>query len=150
MLDEVGKSAGSALPGSVPAVRADVLARAEREEREQFRLVRIQSFNWGTFGDLLSIDVSPKGMLFIGPSGSGKSTIFDSHASLLTPPRWVHFNVAARDAENKQDRNVVTYVRGVWGEQPSETRERWQTSNCGAVPHGPPSRRLTATPTKRW
>lgn len=118
MQNEASQPAGATHPADT-----DVTERTEREEREQFRLVRIQSYNWGTFGDLLSVDVSPKGMLFIGPSGSGKSTIFDSHASLLTPPRWVHFNVAARDSESKQDRNVVTYVRGVWGEQTGEAGE---------------------------
>lgn len=123
MLEEASPSTEPVLERIEPEVNPEVLARIEREEREQLRLVRIQSFNWGTFGDLLSVDVSPKGMLFIGPSGSGKSTIFDSHASLLTPPRWVHFNVAARDSESKQDRNVVTYVRGVWGEQTSDAGE---------------------------
>lgn len=99
------------------------LAKLKREELEQFKLVKIQSFNWGTFSQHLIIDVSPKGMLFIGPSGSGKSTIFDSHASLLTPPNWVHFNVAARDSESRQDRNLATYIRGVWGEQTGGTGE---------------------------
>lgn len=97
--------------------------RLERERQEQFRLVRIQSFNWGTFHGLLKLDVSEKGMLFIGPSGSGKSTIFDSHAALLTPPRWLHYNVAARESESKQDRNALTYLRGVWGEQTAGTGE---------------------------
>lgn len=91
--------------------------RLAREQQEQFRLVRIQSYNWGTFHGLLKLDVSEKGMLFIGPSGSGKSTIFDSHAALLTPPRWLHYNVAARESETKQDRSALTYIRGVWGEQ---------------------------------
>ncbi len=97
--------------------------RLEREREEQFRLVRVQSYNWGTFHGLLKLDVSEKGMLFIGPSGSGKSTIFDSHAALLTPPRWVHFNVAARESETKQDRSDLTYLRGVWGEQTANTGE---------------------------
>lgn len=91
--------------------------RFAREQQEQFRLVRIQSYNWGTFHGLLKLDVSEKGMLFIGPSGSGKSTIFDSHAALLTPPRWLHYNVAARESDTKQDRSALTYIRGVWGEQ---------------------------------
>ncbi|UWE15647.1 ATP-binding protein [Herbaspirillum huttiense] len=97
--------------------------KLKREELEQFKLVKIQSFNWGTFSHHLVIDVSPKGMLFIGPSGSGKSTIFDSHASLLTPPNWVNFNVAARESESRQDRNLATYIRGVWGEQTGGTGE---------------------------
>jgi uncharacterized protein YPO0396 len=48
-------------------------------------------------------------MLFIGPSGSGKSTLLDAHASLLTPPRWLNFNVAARESEQKAGRLV--YLR---------------------------------------
>lgn len=97
--------------------------RLKREREEQFRLVGVQSYNWGTFHGLLKLDVSEKGMLFIGPSGSGKSTIFDAHAALLTPPRWVHFNVAARESESKQDRSDLTYLRGVWGEQTANTGE---------------------------
>lgn len=98
-------------------------ARTLREETEQFRLHRIQVFNWGTFEGLHTIDVSPKGMLFIGPSGSGKSTLLDAHASLLTPPRWLNFNVAARESEQKADRTVLTYLRGVWGEQTQASGE---------------------------
>jgi uncharacterized protein YPO0396 len=97
--------------------------RTLREEAEQFRLHRIQVFNWGTFDGLHTIDVSPKGMLFIGPSGSGKSTLLDAHASLLTPPRWLNFNVAARESEQKADRTVLTYLRGVWGEQTQASGE---------------------------
>ncbi|MCL4182064.1 MAG: hypothetical protein KJ011_01275 [Burkholderiaceae bacterium] len=102
---------------------AEQVLRLKREELEQFKLVQVQSFNWGTFSGHLKVDVAPKGMLFIGPSGSGKSTIFDSHASLLTPPRWLNFNVAARESESRQDRNLVTYVRGVWGEQTGSAGE---------------------------
>ncbi|WP_431103003.1 ATP-binding protein [Roseateles noduli] len=97
--------------------------RLAQERKEQFRLVRIQSYNWGTFDGILRVDVSEKGMLFIGPSGSGKSTIFDAHAALMTPPRLLHYNVAARESETKQDRTTLTYVRGVWGEQTAGTGE---------------------------
>jgi uncharacterized protein YPO0396 len=97
--------------------------RTQREDAEQFHLHRMQVFNWGTFDGLHTIDVSPKGMLFIGPSGSGKSTLLDAHASLLTPPRWLNFNVAARESEQKADRTVLTYLRGVWGEQTQASGE---------------------------
>jgi uncharacterized protein YPO0396 len=89
----------------------------EREVREQFKLVRIQLFNWGTFGGLHSVEVSPRGMLFAAPSGAGKSTVFDANAALTTPPRWVNFNVAARESEKRADRNAASYVRGLWGAQ---------------------------------
>lgn len=113
-------------PGSVELVSESAKAhelKAERERSEQFRLIKIQVYNWGTFSDLHTIEVSPKGMLFIGPSGSGKSTLLDAHASLLTPPRMVNFNVAARESEQKADRTVLTYVRGVWGEQTEASGE---------------------------
>jgi uncharacterized protein YPO0396 len=109
------------VPPGPPEASGDV--RLKREREEQFRLVRVQSYNWGTFHGLLKLEVSEKGMLFIGPSGSGKSTIFDSHAALLTPPRWLHYNVAARESDTKQDRSDLTYLRGVWGEQTSGTGE---------------------------
>jgi uncharacterized protein YPO0396 len=91
---------------------------------EQFRLQRVQAFNWGTFNGLVDVSVASAGYLFVGPSGSGKSTLLDAHAALLTPPRWVDFNVAAREAERHgKDRNVMTYVRGAWAQQTSEDGE---------------------------
>jgi uncharacterized protein YPO0396 len=91
---------------------------------EQFRLLRIQAYNWGTFDGLVDVNVAPAGYLFVGPSGSGKSTLLDAHAALLTPPRWVDFNVAAREAERHgKDRNLMTYVRGAWAQQTSEDGE---------------------------
>src|SRR5712691_1582909 len=89
---------------------------------EQFRLRRIQTYNWGTFSGLFDFPISEQGYLFVGPSGSGKSTILDAHTSLLTPPKWLDFNVAARENEKKgHDRNAMTYVRGAWAEQTGET-----------------------------
>jgi uncharacterized protein YPO0396 len=91
---------------------------------EQFRLLRIQAYNWGTFDGRVDVSVASSGYLFVGPSGSGKSTLLDAHAALLTPPRWVDFNVAAREAERHgKDRNVMTYVRGAWAQQTSEEGE---------------------------
>lgn len=88
---------------------------------EQYRLRRIQLFNWGTFSNLFDIPVASEGYLLVGNSGSGKSTVLDAHAALLTPPKWVDFNVAAREAERHgKDRNLTTYVRGAWAEQTAE------------------------------
>lgn len=85
---------------------------------EQFRLARIQTFNWGTFSNVFDFPIPAQGYLFVGPSGSGKSTILDAHAALMTPPKWVDFNVAAREAERHgRDRNVMTYLRGAWAQQ---------------------------------
>ena len=42
----------------------------------------------------------------------------------MTPPKWVDFNVAAREAERHgKDRNVITYIRGAWSQQTGESGE---------------------------
>lgn len=85
---------------------------------EQFRLTRFSVLNWGTFSDLVELDISAKGFLFVGPSGSGKSTLLDANATLLIPPRWRGYNQAASEGHGKdQDRDVMSYVRGAWGQQ---------------------------------
>jgi uncharacterized protein YPO0396 len=87
-------------------------------EREQFRMSRLQVYNWGTFSDVHDIPITEQGFLFVGRSGAGKSTLLDAIAALLVPPRWVDFNAAAREAEKTgRDRNLVSYIRGAWAEQ---------------------------------
>ena len=91
---------------------------------EQMKLCEMQLFNWGTFSDYLRIDIAEAGYLFVGPSGSGKSTILDAHASLTTPPGTVAFNAAAREGERRaKDRSLVTYVRGAWANQTTDSGE---------------------------
>lgn len=91
---------------------------------DQFRLARIQTFNWGTFSNIVDFVIPKKGYLFVGPSGSGKSTVLDAHAALMTPPHWVDFNVAARETERRgRDRNLLTYVRGAWAQQTGDSGE---------------------------
>ena len=85
---------------------------------EQFRMSRLQVYNWGTFSDVHDIPISEQGFLFVGRSGAGKSTLLDAFSALLVPPRWVDFNAAAREAEKTgRDRNLVSYIRGAWAEQ---------------------------------
>lgn len=91
----------------------------------QFQLRVIQTYNWGTFDRLREIHVAPEGHLVLGPSGSGKSTLLDGHTSLLTPPRWLDFNTAARSTEKGTgDRSLATYVRGAWATQTGEEGEK--------------------------
>ena len=80
---------------------------------EQFRMVRFQLFNWGTFSGLHDIPIAKEGHLFIGGSGSGKSTLLDAMSVLLTPGQ-INFNAAAREGERKSDRTLVSYMRGAW------------------------------------
>lgn len=85
---------------------------------EQFRMSRLQVYNWGTFAGLHDVPISEQGFLFVGRSGAGKSTLLDAFSALLIPPRWVDFNAAAREAEKTgRDRNLVSYIRGAWAEQ---------------------------------
>lgn len=85
---------------------------------EQFRMSRIQVYNWGTFSGLHDIPIAEQGFLFVGRSGAGKSTLLDAITALLVPPRWADFNAAAREAEKTgRDRNLVSYIRGAWAEQ---------------------------------
>lgn len=94
------------------------------DDINQFRLTKIQLFNWGTFQGVVDFAVPRSGYLLLGPSGSGKSTVLDAHAALLTPPKWVDFNVAAREAERHgKDRNLTTYVRGAWSQQTGDSGE---------------------------
>ncbi|WP_235346108.1 ATP-binding protein [Brevibacterium sp. UCMA 11754] len=95
-------------------------ARARGTDRpdvgSQWRLSEIQIANWGTFdADIHRIPVSHKGHLITGPSGSGKSSLLDGIAAVLTPDKWLRFNVAAQTAGSRVDqRSLVSYVRGAW------------------------------------
>ncbi len=85
---------------------------------QQFRMHRLQVYNWGTFSGLHDIPISERGFLIVGRSGAGKSTLLDAFSALLIPPRWIDFNAAARETERAgRDRNLVTYVRGAWAAQ---------------------------------
>ncbi len=91
---------------------------AERERQAQFRMHRLQVYNWGTFSNLHDIAIAERGFLFVGRSGSGKSTLLDAIATLLTPPQWLAYNAAAREGErSRRDRNLASYVRGAWGDR---------------------------------
>jgi len=97
----------------------DVFADVDAVARvQQFRLRRLQVFNWGTFSGLHDIPTARDGFLFVGRSGSGKSTLLDAFTALLVPPLWRDFNAAAREGDRgRADRNLVTYVRGAWADQ---------------------------------
>lgn len=83
----------------------------------QFRISRLQVFNWGTFADLHDIPVAERGFLFVGRSGAGKTTLLDAFSALLVPPAWLNLNAAAREGERGRDRSLLSYVRGAWAEQ---------------------------------
>lgn len=101
-----------------PAMQSLFLSDLPDPRDEQFRMRRLQVFNWGTFSGLVDIPIAEKGFLFVGRSGSGKSTLLDAMSALLTPPNLVDFNAAAREADRSgRDRSLASYVRGAWADQ---------------------------------
>ncbi len=103
------------------------LDACDPDVRAQLRLRRLQAYNWGTFHGIADFPIAHEGYLFVGNSGSGKSTMLDAFAALTTPPRWLSFNAAAREADrSRSDRNLVTYIRGAWARQSNDEREAVQ------------------------
>lgn len=98
------------------------LALLDESRMTQYRMARLQVFNWGTFSGIHEIPVSEKGFLLVGPSGAGKSTLLDALSVLLVPPAKLDLNAAARATEKggKDDRNLASYVRGAWSEERNE------------------------------
>ncbi len=94
----------------------------QMDDAQRFHLYEIKLHNWGLFNSTKVFPIARDGYIFAGPSGAGKSTAMDAHAALLTPPNWVAFNQAAR-SERGEDRSLVTYVRGTWGEKTSDKQE---------------------------
>lgn len=81
----------------------------------QWRLSRVDLFNWGTFSGEHSFHVPEKGLVITGDSGSGKSSILDAIATVLTPRQKLRYNAAAQDSSARsQDRSLMNYVRGAW------------------------------------
>lgn len=139
-VDASPPSASSSLPFAARPPVADVEMASARatsppaipdgndpDVQAQFRLRRLQAYNWGTFQGVADFSIAPEGYLFVGNSGSGKSTMLDGLAALTTPDRWRAFNAAAREADRgRSDRNLVTYVRGAWARQSNDEREAVQ------------------------
>lgn len=77
-----------------------------------FRLKYLQVYNWGLYnGDIGTISPEEDSSLLIGANASGKSTLVDALLTLfLSKPK---FNLAG-DANKKNDRDLVSYVRGAY------------------------------------
>lgn len=89
----------------------------------QFRLVRLQVVNWGTFCGYKDFQIDERGVLLTGPSGSGKSSLMDAHSLALLPTNDQRFNASAdltaRGAK-QSTRTVADYVRGAWSHTSDE------------------------------
>jgi len=113
-----GPSRQRARPASGPIAASLFPSDLTDPRDQQFRMRRLQVYNWGTFRGLVDIPIAERGFLFVGRSGSGKSTLLDAMSALLVPPSVVDFNAAAREAERSgRDRSLASYVRGAWADQ---------------------------------
>ena len=99
---------------------------SEHAEPRQWRLAQVQLANWGTFDKQISIvNIARKGHLITGPSGSGKSSLLDAIACVLTPDKWLRFNLAAQGSTSRTDqRSLVSYVRGAWTRVTDDDQDR--------------------------
>ncbi len=77
-----------------------------------FRIKSLQVYNWGLYnGEIGTITPDEESSLLIGANASGKSTLVDALLTLfLSKPK---FNLAG-DANKKNDRDLVSYVRGAY------------------------------------
>ncbi|MDF0529248.1 SbcC/MukB-like Walker B domain-containing protein [Tsukamurella sp. 8F] len=83
----------------------------------QFRLVRLQVVNWGTFDGYKDFPIDDRGVILTGPSGSGKSSLMDAHSVVLLPTYDQAFNASAdltAKGARKAARSMADYVRGAW------------------------------------
>lgn len=97
--------------------------------RHQYRLERIQVYNWGTFSAGHDLAVPRGGLLLTGHSGSGKSSLLDALATVLVAPKDVRYNVAAQDSTaSDRSRTVLSYVRGAYKRTADETTGELRTA----------------------
>jgi uncharacterized protein YPO0396 len=98
-------------------------AKARTIHLGQFRLIRLQIVNWGTFCGYKDLPIDERGVLFTGPSASGKSSLLDGHSVVLLPTLHQQFNASAdltARGARQATRNAADYVRGAWSENDDE------------------------------
>src|SRR5205085_6671900 len=78
-----------------------------------FRLIRLEVFNWGTFGGKVwTLHLNGRNGLLTGDIGSGKSTLVDALTTLLVPANRVAYNKAA--GADSRERSLRSYVLGYY------------------------------------
>lgn len=76
-----------------------------------FRLLEMELFNWGTFGDSVwNFRFDGGNALVTGDIGSGKSTWVDALSTLLIPPQKLTYNKAA--GAERRERTDRSYLLG--------------------------------------
>ena len=85
----------------------------EFEDERAFVLKELEVYNWGPFGGRHKAEFDERGTAIIGATGSGKTTLVDALMTLLADqPRY---NLASTGGHDKNDRTLLSYVRGVGG-----------------------------------
>lgn len=88
----------------------------------QWRLARIQVYNWGTINGLYDVPVPRSGLLITGESGAGKSTLLDAIATIMAPDNKVRYNQAAAAGTGGDGaRDRLSYIRGAFGRVAGDT-----------------------------
>src|SRR5438105_451214 len=84
-----------------------------------FRLVRLEVFNWGTFGGKVwTLHLNGRNALLTGDIGSGKSTLVDAITTLVVPAHRIAYNKAA--GADTRERTLRSYVLGYYKSERSE------------------------------
>lgn len=85
------------------------------EDERSFVLREMEVFNWGPFSGKHRAQIDPEGTAIIGATGSGKTTLVDGLMTLLADnPRY---NLASTGGKDKNDRTLLSYIRGVLGSE---------------------------------
>ncbi len=94
------------------------------EQREGFRLHRLELYNWGTFNrQIWTVEPCGSTALLTGANGSGKSTLVDALLTLLVPNAKRNYNQAS-GADRRRERDEKSYVRGAYGRIKDEENSR--------------------------
>lgn len=83
------------------------------DDRETFILRDLEILNWGPFSGKHRAEFDKRGTAIIGSTGSGKTTLVDALMTLIADnPRY---NLASTGGHDKNDRSLISYIRGVGG-----------------------------------
>lgn len=92
------------------------------EDERTFVLDELEVYNWGPFAGKHHATIDQRGTAIIGATGSGKTTLVDGLMTLLAEnPRY---NLASTGGHDKNDRSLLSYVRGVLGGDGGTARDQ--------------------------
>lgn len=83
------------------------------DDGQTFILSDLEILNWGPFPGKHRAEFDERGTAIIGSTGSGKTTLVDALMTLIADnPRY---NLASTGGHDKNDRSLISYIRGVGG-----------------------------------